>query len=505
MKNKLAILFIILVSASLYAFTIRGEVGNFSDARDYQGASATGGPFESSHERAPYMQMLSIIDRQAFDLTQEQADFAAPDAGYENGKFYSLFPPGVSLSLIPLYVLGSQYDLGQVFAYATMALFTVLTMVFIFMISRQILGLSVWASIFGALIFGFASTSWGYAITIYQHVTTAFLVIFGFYATWKYKQEERFSWIWGSLVWLVYGISIFVDYPNAFLLLPIMAYFLFSSIRFDRDNAAYKLRIRTALFFTSIVFIGITALHLYHNETVFGNWKKFSNRIPRYQIVNLEELQEREKGIVNQTQSVSRVFQERYVPNGFYRLTVAPDKGIFFFSPIFLLALLGVYKLRRKINIETGILLALIGVNFLVYISFSDPWGGWAYGPRYLVPSMAVLSLFVAFWISRGEIWKKIIAFILFAYSSAIALLGALTTNAVPPKIEADFLGLKYNFFYNLDFFMDGKSGSFLYNTYFFKTLSLQDYFLLIYIALLIVVTVVLFIVPLFETKHESR
>ena len=99
---------------------------------------------------------------------------------------------------------------------------------------------------------------------------------------------------------------------------------------------------------------------------------------------------------------------------------------------------------------------------------------------------------------------KKFLVFVLFAYSSAIALLGALTTNAVPPKIEADFLGLKYNFLYNLDFFLDGKSGSFLYNTYFAHSISLQNYFLLIYVALLVVVTVILFIVPLFETKHES-
>jgi len=50
---------------------------------------------------------------------------------------------------------------------------------------------------------------------------------------------------------------------------------------------------------------------------------------------------------------------------------------------------------------------------------------------------------------------------------------------------------------------MDGKSGSFVFNEYAHKFMSLQQYFLMIYTPLILIVFALLFVVPVFEKKPK--
>ena len=78
-------------------------------------------------------------------------------------------------------------------------------------------------------------------------------------------------------------------------------------------------------------------------------------------------------------------------------------------------------------------------------------------------------------------------------YSAAIALLGALTSNAVPSKSEGLLLPAhEYNYFLNIDFFQMGKSSSFAYNTYLTHNVSLIGYFILLYSFVVLVALITL-------------
>ena len=209
--------------------------------------------------------------------------------------------------------------------------------------------------------------------------------------------------------------------------------------------------------------------------------------------------------MARQKSEPTTIFREVALANGFYELTVAPDKGLFFFSPIFLMSLLGIYYLRKQINLEVGTLLGVAAITFFLYSSFADPWGGWAYGPRYLIPAMPILAIFASFAIYKSGLWGKIIGFALFLVSSAIALLGAITTNLTPPKVEADYLGLKYGIWQNWSVFKEGSSGSFIYNTYLSNSLTLQEYFAILYLTLIFIAGVIIFVLPKFkQLNYES-
>jgi len=506
-----SLFFVLLVGIVLYAATIRGVNYNPQISSIKENLDQPTKPFELSPERGRYLLTYSLAEDKSFSLSKKLADAAFPDVGYRNGKFYVYFAPGISVLALPFYFVGKNFGFAQVTTYAMSAFFATVNLALLFLISKKVLKLPTWIAILTALIFGFASTSWSYAITLYQHHVTTFFILSGFYAGWKYKQENTYSWIYSTYIWFSYGAALFLDYPNAILLAPVMIYHLISSFKVQAQVKKLEVHFKTSYLLTSVAFVLLIGLHGYYNTVNFGGPLSLSGGLIGYKTILEKNIQAKSdsKNIIKELQSekeVKNFFKEDRFPNGISILLASRDRGLLLYAPIFLLGFIGLMLALQTKTIENYFLVGLVAVNFFLYSSWGDPWGGWAYGPRYLIPSMAVLSLFIGLFLSRMKkvAWRlstDIITFILFAYSSAVALLGALTTNAVPPKIEADFLKMNYNFMHNLIFFKNGQSGSFMFNTYFSKYVTLPQYFGLIWGSLLLVVFVLLFVAPWFEEK----
>jgi hypothetical protein len=510
MKNTLAIIGLIIISVALYAATLRGIVGNPEVATIKATLEEAPKPFELSPERGRFAHVISLAEHHTYELNKELADFVYPDVGYYKGKFYSFFAPGISVMAVPFYIFGKHFGFSQLATYGFISLMSICALIVLYRICRDILKLPLWASVAAVIIFAFGSTAWSYAITLYQHHVTTLFILLSFYAVWKYKFAGTWSWVWGAVVWLCYALAIAIDYPNAILMLPVMVYFLFSSISISKVVGSIRFSLRPALIATMILFIGVMGLHAYHNATHFGGWQRLSGGIISYKRIVENGLadksqEEIEQGIAQaqRDKNVVKFFSEERVPNGFGTLFFSRDRGLLFYGPIFLLGILGIFIAFKKITTEKGVLMSIVLANVFLYSSWGDPWGGWAYGTRYLIPSMSALAVFAAMWLAHGRRlwWKKLVALVLFAYSAGVALLGAVTTNAVPPRVEADQLHTSYNFFRNIQFLTEGKSGSFVYNTYFASTISLVDYFFIIYAALLVLFIFVVYALPFFDRK----
>ncbi len=512
MKDILISILIFFVGLTLYAATIRGVPGNPGGAMVKNNLDQASKPLELSPERGRYLLVMSLAEDHSFSLNKTLADAAFPDVGWHNGKFYIFFAPGVSVLAMPMYILGKKYQLAQVASFFTISIISALTLVFLYKICRNIFKAPVWASLLSPLIFGFASTSWSYAITLYQHHITAFCIISSIYAAWKYKQAKSSSWIWAFFIWLNLSLAIAVDYPNVILMLPAMIYFFFSSLNMSKKNENYRINWRVSFLLTSIIFICYVILQAYFNYTNFGGVTRVSNTITSYKGI-LEEKAAKKitASDTNKTadndRSATGFFNEYSLPTGFTILTVSLDRGILLYSPIFILALFGILGTANNISAEKAALIGSIFVNFFLYSSWGDPWGGWAYGPRYLIPSMASLSIFAAIWVSNSRFGflRKVSAMVLLSYSVFTGLLGALTTNAVPPKVEADFLKMKYNFLMNLDFMFNNRSGSYVYNSQLAQYISLTQYFFYIYCSIMIVSYILLFLLPFYDSFKNNK
>lgn len=504
------VLLLMVIGAGLYGVTLRGIAGKPDIAAVKDNLDQATQPFELSPERGRYAIIVSLAEDGTFALRPELGMMVYPDVGYYEGKFYSYFAPGISIFALPFYQLGLLYNLPQVAAYASVSLTAVFNLILLYWISRRVFRLTMWASLAAPILFGFGTTSWSYAITLYQHHMTTLLILSSFLAVWYITQGSRWTPLLAMWVWFAFGYGVFIDYPNVLLMAPVMLYFGWSA--FERVTVSAKkltVRIRPSLFLTSIVLITWIFVHGYYNQVNFGSWKRVSGSLVGYKSIlernlqnqqNAEAVVEAEKGEKNPV----KFFSEEKTPFGFYTLLYSLDRGMLFYSPVMAIGILGLFWAARQKNAAMAALIASVGVNVFLYSSWGDPWGGWAFGPRYLIPSMAILSVFTMLWLEHGK-WRpffRFAAWILFAYSCAVALLGALTTNAVPPKVEADFLQTGYNFLRNLDFYLDGRSGSFALREYLWPYVTLGQLFGYVWLGLVGWMFVLVVVLPLFRRRH---
>ncbi len=499
-----------LLLMGIYALTSKGVYRNPDISEVKNNLDQPTQPLELSPERGRFVLTMSIVKNRSFALTEEMADAVYPDVGWHDGKFFILFAPGISLMAVPLYILGSYFNLSQVFSFYLSSLFATANGIIIFVIARRVFRLPIWSSVFASISFCLGSIAWAYAVTLYQHHVTTFLMLSGFYAVWKYRQAQKFSWVYSACVWFFYALALWIDYPNVLLYLPIMIYLGLSGIKFSISQNKYRFTLRISLLLTSIMFIGLSAVHGYYNHVHFGKWSKISGGIIDYKKIKEggllesvggeEKIQEIEDKI-----NPTKYFSEEDFPFGIYTLLVSQDRGLLLYSPLFVLGILGLVHNFKKFTIETAILTTSVCITIFLYSSWSDPWGGWAYGPRYMIPALGMLSPFIAAWLSEKthSTFRKIIALILFIYSSAIGLLGAITTIGVPKVLDAKLINAHHNFLLNIDFLLKGKNSSFVYNNFLKNYLSLTDFYLYTLLFVVSIAFFVLFILPRI-TRHDD-
>ena len=83
---------------------------------------------------------------------------------------------------------------------------------------------------------------------------------------------------------------------------------------------------------------------------------------------------------------------------GLYGLFLSPNRGIFLFSPILLLAVVAVIKWER-LDRELRQLLSIYGAAaacYVLLISKMANWGAFGWGPRYLMPVLPLMFLAAA-------------------------------------------------------------------------------------------------------------
>lgn len=509
-KITLLVAFLVL-SLFIYLSTIRGVWGNPAPEDFKNNLDQTTKPLELSPERGRYALVMSLVENHSFALSKTLTIATYPDVATAlNGKNYIYFGPSVSIMAIPFYILGKHFNLAQVFTFSLSSIFAMLNILIIYKIGKNILKLPFWASLFAGLVFAFGSTAWDYAITLYQHHVTTFLILSSFYAVWNYKKNTKLSNLYACWPWLAYAISITVDYPNALLMLPVMVYFFLSSFGITKIKDALKISFRPALIFASTVFITVMILFATYNQVNFGSWKTLSGSLTGVKSTDEKQLTAEQKSTADLQSIQNRknpitFFTEQQFPVGLNTLTFSPDRGLFLYSPIFALAVFGILGALRRINLEKATLIATVLLLVFLYSSWGDPWGGWAFGPRYLIPALAILSLFISSWLTGAKynLARKISAFLLFAYSAAVTLLGALTTNAVPPKSEADLLHTHYNFLFNYPYLLDNRSSSFIFNDFLSQTISLTWFYSAIFLVLLTICAFILFVLPKFKSYDD--
>lgn len=464
-------------------FAIKGRVDKLDNFYyQQQKDTSVGSPFESSNSNARYALTEAIVKDKSFLLSPDLAKFASPDVVQYKGKFISIFTPGISLIGVPFYLLGEKIGIPQITTYLSVTIFGILNIFLVAHLARK-LGAGFYESLIGGLLFLFASNSLSYSLSFTQHELSSTVLLLALTNAIGERNLVK-NIIFGVLV----GIGILADIPNVILMAPIGIYIFFKHLRLKKTQTKVK-KTLTILSLLGIVLglIPFAGIFAYYNFKTTGSYAKIAQNIGRSNAFSVDSIQNSDDYLkkaedVGGKSSSSLPFNSRKELSGFYTLLISDERSWLYYSPIILVGILGIWIgfKSKKVKDILVIAVAIIGTNILLYSMFGDPWGGWAFGPRYLIPAAAILSAMIPIAITKYK--KKIIFIIpmtlLVGYSVYINSLGAITTNAIPPKVEAQSLstGIPYTYKYNENLASQNQSSSLVYNAFITNNLSLDIY-----------------------------
>ncbi len=130
--------------------------------------------------------------------------------------------------------------------------------------------------------------------------------------------------------------------------------------------------------------------------------------------------------------------------SGLLGFLLSPGKSIFLFSPPILLALAGLPRLWRRDRGLAFVAAATPLVYLLFFATYTQWEGGYCYGPRYLVPALALLALGVGPAIDTASRGVRRFAIGVFAAGFLVQALGTATSF-----LEADVVGGYYDAHYD--------------------------------------------------------
>ncbi len=503
MLKKFYIFLISIFIIFTLGISIRGISGNQTEKNLNDYVFTEGGPLELSPERGRYALTYSILENHTPVFTLPIARFATPDLGLINGKYVSLFAPGVSYIVMPGYLLGRMFNLAQIGTYSVIALFALINAFLIYKIASK-LGANAAASGLGALTFLFATPAYAYAVNLYQHHISSFLILLSIYALLKWKN------FWSlCLIWFLCASSIVIDNPNLFFMLPIAVFALGRFISVHKNERKINIGINLIYVLTFLGAVLPLLFFLWFNKISYGNPFQLGGTVQGvkgideqgkplekkdiYKQLGIDKpLEEKDKVPLEDPKKDKKeavgFFKTRNLINGFYTHFISEDRGIIFFTPVVLFGILGLFVLNKTRPEIAALLISIIGANVLLYSMWGDPYGGWAFGSRYLIPSYALLAVLIGVALSRFKRnYFILLAFlIVLIYSILVNTLGALTSSANPPKNEVLNLEKlsgkvqKYTYERNIDFLINSGSKSFVYREYLRNVLTAANFYWLV-------------------------
>ena len=278
-------------------------------------------------------------------------------------------------------------------------------LIFLFL---QDLGLSTFWSLIYVLIYGLATNAFTYAGSFNSHQLTAALLFGAFFLGFQMGRKTlRYSWAIPAGFFLAY--SVISEYPTALIAAGIFIYILYQLPDWGRRIA----------FVSSGLLPG--ALLIAYNLRIFHTpWPVGYEYSELY------------------TDLHSTGFLSLTYPHldALWGITFGTYRGQFFVAPILLVAFLGLilWGVSRK-HFPEWLVASWTVLSFLLFNSSSVMWqGGYAVGPRYLVPMLPFVVIGFSGlpkgWLSR--IWYRIFLGLLTAWSLFVVWVETLGGQSYP-------------------------------------------------------------------------
>jgi len=342
---------------------------------------------------------------------------ATGDVAFYGGHFHPNKAPGTSFMAVPAYfvvywlekLFGVNPDSWQALtcnawlvSVFSVGLLSAIGVVAFFRLAMAVSGSSAVRSVAAALIFAFGTMFLSYATMLFEHNIIAVASLASFYLLYRLKADS----VKGSSVTvnaarnnasfrvflsgLCAGYAAITNYIMAVLVILLGAYLI------------WGVRRRRGWIWFGIGVLGPLLLICAYNFTCFGTpfTTNYRHQNPLFQGGNKALLG---VFISPQTFDGSMLAYLKHVSSVLAAVLASPFRGLLFSSPALALGVVGLVVLfrRREFRAEAWLLSSILAF-FLLFITHFNGWhGGWAAGPRYLVPALPFLALPMVFGFMR--------------------------------------------------------------------------------------------------------
>lgn len=355
--------------------------------------------------------VLAIVDEGTLNIDNYYENTG--DYAYFDGHYYSDKAPGLSFLAVPVYAVfkgivaippvdrlmeklahrgafeATLRESGTGLLPQKVYFATALYFVTFFTVSvpAALLGVSLYnvlenwvaserARLSVTLVYGLATPAFAYGGILFSHQLVAFLLFAAFYLVFQHRgQPIRSGRMF--LVGILLGWAIITEYPAALIASGVTLYALWT-----------QRSVRTALWgaFGALVPGGLLMAY---------DWMIFGSILPKGYLYSVNYHHLHDVGLVSITYPQA---------DALWGITFGSFRGLFFLSPILLLSIVGlVLWWRRRIYVPEWIVSVWAIISLLLFSGSSIMWeGGFAVGPRYLLPMLPFMA------ISLGVAWEKL-------------------------------------------------------------------------------------------------
>jgi hypothetical protein len=329
----------------------------------------------------------AIVEENRFEIDSfHDSTLLTSDKAFYNGHYYSDKAPGSSLIGVPVYylILRVKFWLHttlplivfrQLLTFFVISLISAILALMIYSFTKRITD-NYWYSLLITVGICLGTPYYAYSTTYYGHTLAGLFLFIAFYIWFEARCKNKIGPVMAIASGFFLGAAVFTEYPTLLIVVIIGSYIVYIlwKLKHLLDWKIYVLFIAGAL-------IPLLLL-MYYNYSIFKN--------PFDTGYSHESDSEFSSAHNTGLMGIS-------LPNlnVLFNMTFHTTMGIFWQSPILLLAFAGWFTARKNPDYYPEAIFSFIAIllYFVVFSGYHTWWGGLAFTPRHLIPILPFFSI----------------------------------------------------------------------------------------------------------------